>query len=304
MAVPCVTQTDLSGLKLKGRGKVRDIYEVGDHLLIVASDRISAFDWVLPTPIPMKGCVLTQISAFWFEKVLGPITKHHLVTVNVDEMPAEVKKHKDILRGRAMLCKKAEPFAAECIVRGYLTGSGWKDYQKTGSVCGHTMAPGLKKNAKFTPPIFTPSTKADVGMHDVNIDFAEFTRVVGQDYGPKLRDLSLACFDAAQKHGAKQGVTICDTKLEWGKIGKEVILIDEVFTPDSSRFWKTAEFNATPAGGDPPSFDKQLVRNWLETSGWDKASKPPELPREIVEETTKKYLEIYERLTGQKLVIA
>lgn len=295
-----VTETDLSGLKLKGRGKVRDIYEVGEHLLIVASDRISAFDWVLDTPVPMKGQVLTQISKFWFEK-LAAVTPHHLVTTEVDEMPAEVRKHKDILRGRAMLCKKAVPFAAECIVRGYLTGSGWKDYQKTGAVCGVKLAAGLPKNAVIRPPIFTPSTKADVGKHDDNIDFATFQKIVGDANGTALRDRSLRCFETASAHAASRGVTICDTKLEWGLINGEIVLIDEVFTPDSSRFWKTAEFEKTPAGGDPPSFDKQVVRNWLETSGWDKASKPPKLPAEIVREATNRYLEIYERLTGKKL---
>lgn len=300
MSVPCVTQTDLAGLKLRGRGKVRDIYDVGEHLLIVASDRISAFDWVLPSPIPFKGRVLTQISVFWFEK-LAKLTKHHLVTADVDEMPAEVRKHKDILRGRAMLCRKAVPFGAECIVRGYLTGSGWKDYQKTNSVCGIKLEPGMQKNARLLPPLFTPSTKAEVGLHDENIDFEGFREIVGAAHADELKRRSLAAFESASEHGRSVGVTICDTKLEWGLIGPDLVLIDEVFTPDSSRFWKSAEFAATPPGGDPPSFDKQVVRNWLETSGWNKSSPPPQLPKDIVETATARYLEIYERLTGRKL---
>jgi phosphoribosylaminoimidazole-succinocarboxamide synthase len=302
MTVPCVTQTNLAGLQLRARGKVRDIYEVGDHLLIVASDRISAFDWVLSTPIPYKGRVLTQLSAFWFEK-LAAVTPHHLVTTDVAEMPPEVRRHADILRGRAMLCRRAQPFGAECIVRGYLTGSGWKDYQKTGAVCGVRLPAGLEKNARIAPPIFTPSTKADVGVHDENIDFDGFRAVVGE-HAETLRDRSLAAFQIASEHGAHMGVTICDTKLEWGLIDGRVTLIDEAFTPDSSRFWKSDELAMTRPGGDPPSFDKQVVRNWLERTDWDKASPPPALPPAIVDEATRRYLEIYERLTGRQLDLA
>lgn len=298
--VQTVSKCDLPDLKLRGRGKVRDIYELDEHLLIVATDRVSAFDWVLDTPIPWKGRVLTQISVFWFE-MLSELAPNHLVTVDVDDMPQEVRQYRDQLQGRAMLCRKAVPFEAECIVRGYLTGSGWKDYQATGSVCGIELAPGLEKNARISPPIFTPSTKAEVGLHDENIDLAAFTSVVGEAWADAMTRLSLAAFEMCSDHAASCGVTLCDTKLEMGLIDGELHLIDEVFTPDSSRFWKTEELKATPPGGNPPSFDKQVVRDWLETTDWDKASPPPVPPAEILELATSRYLEIFERLTGRKI---
>ncbi|MEE9391532.1 MAG: phosphoribosylaminoimidazolesuccinocarboxamide synthase [Planctomycetota bacterium] len=300
MSTPAVSQTDLEGLKLLARGKVRDIYDLGDQLLIVATDRISAFDWVLDTPIPDKGRVLTQISVFWFE-FLKDLVPHHLVAADVDEMPEKVRRHADILRGRSMLCKKAKPFEAECIVRGYLVGSGWKDYQRTGAVCGIELAPGLSKGAKISPAIFTPSTKADVGEHDENIDGDAFLSIVGAERGARLKELSLEAFRRVREYAADRGVVICDTKLEFGLFDDQIILIDEAFTPDSSRFWKADEIASTPAGTDPPSFDKQVVRDWLESTDWDQASPPPRIPDDILATARSRYLDIYERLTGQPL---
>lgn len=295
-----IRETHLDGLELRARGKVRDIYDLGDHLLIVATDRVSAFDWVMDTPIPGKGRVLTQISLFWFER-LADLTPHHVVTADVDAMPEACRRHADVLRGRSMLCRKAEPFAAECVVRGYLVGSGWKDYQRTGAVCGVALPPGLTKGAKLDPPIFTPATKAEVGLHDENIDAGEFARVVGAEWAPKLTELTLEAFRRVADHAVSRGITICDTKLEWGVAQGELILIDEAFTPDSSRFWKTEELEATPEGQDPPSFDKQVVRDWLETTDWDKASPPPAIPAEVLELAASRYAELYELLTGKTL---
>ncbi|MEZ6194292.1 MAG: phosphoribosylaminoimidazolesuccinocarboxamide synthase [Planctomycetota bacterium] len=296
----CVTTTELDGLELVARGKVRDIYDAGEHLLLVATDRISAFDWILRTPVPRKGEVLTQISLFWFER-LASVCENHIVTADVAEMPPAVRRHADVLRGRSMLCKKASPFAAECIVRGYLVGSGWKDYQRTGTVCGVALPAGLAKGARLDPPIFTPSTKAEVGVHDENIDETRFREIVGPEHADHLRRKTLAAFGAVSDYAATRGIVICDTKLEWGLYQGRPILIDEAFTPDSSRFWKRSELEATPAGQDPPSFDKQVVRDWLETSGWDKASPPPEVPAEVMALATQRYLEIFERLTGRPL---
>lgn len=295
-----INETSLDGLDLRARGKVRDIYDLGEHLLIVATDRISAFDWVLGTPIPDKGRVLTQISLFWFEQ-LSDLTPNHLVTGNVDEMPEACRKHADVLRGRAMLCRKAKPFDAECIVRGYLAGSGWKDYQRTGAVCGLPLPEGLGKGARLETPLFTPSTKAEVGEHDENIDGETFRRVVGERWSTRLEELSLEAFRRVDEHASARGVTICDTKLEWGVADDELILIDEAFTPDSSRFWKTEEMESAPDGQDPPSFDKQVVRDWLETTDWDKASPPPAIPDDILAVARGRYIEIFERLTGRTL---
>ncbi len=302
----CVSTTDLSGLVLRARGKVRDIYEysdddLGECLLIIATDRVSSFDWVLDTPIPHKGAVLTGLSMFWFSR-LTDIAPNHVITADVDEMPDAIRVHSDILRGRSMLCRKADAFDAECIVRGYLTGSGWKDYQRTGAVCGIKLAEGLPRNAQISPAIFTPSTKADVGLHDENIDGSVFREIVGKEWADGLEQGSLAAFKACSEYAATRGVTICDTKMEWGVIDGELTIIDEVFTPDSSRFWKTSELESTPAGNDPPSFDKQVVRNWLETTDWDKESAPPTPTAEIVELASARYLEIYERLTGSPLI--
>ncbi len=300
MALPTVQQTDLPDLKLKARGKVRDIYDTGEHLLIVATDRISAFDHILQTPIPYKGAVLTQISLFWFD-LLKDVTPNHLVTGDVDEMPDNIKKYKDVLRGRSMLCHKAEAFDAECIVRGYLVGSGWKDYQRTGKVCGIDLPAGMNKGDQIDPAIFTPSTKAEVGAHDENIDLDAYTQVVGEKWAGPMKERTLAAFTKCSDYAASKGITICDTKLEWGLVNGELTLIDEAFTPDSSRFWKTAEKEATAPGEDPPSFDKQVVRDWLEASDWDKESAPPAVPAEVLDVAANRYLEIYELLVGKPL---
>ncbi len=302
MAIPTVQKTELPNLKLKARGKVRDIYDTGEHLLIVATDRISAFDHILETPIPNKGAVLTQISVFWFE-LLGDLTPNHLITADVNEMPDAIKQHADILRGRSMLCKKALPFDAECIVRGYLVGSGWKDYRRTGRVCGIELPEGMKKGDQIAPAIFTPSTKAEVGEHDENIDEDAYTQVVGKKWAEPMKERTLAAFQTCSDYAASRGITICDTKLEWGLVDNQLTLIDEAFTPDSSRFWKSAEKESTAPGEDPPSFDKQVVRDWLETSGWDKTSPPPAVPAEVLDVAAGRYLEIYELLTGKPLSV-
>lgn len=302
MTRPTVARTEIPGLDLVARGKVRDIYDTGEHLLIVATDRVSAFDFVLDQPVPCKGQVLTSLSMFWFD-LLGDLAPHHVVTADVEDMPASLREHRDVLRGRSMLCKKADAFAAECVVRGYLTGSGWKDYLATGSVCGIPLPEGLHKNHRFESPIFTPATKAEVGLHDENVDFDRFAEIVGRDNANSLRDLTINAFALTSKHAEDRGITICDTKLEFGIIDGEIQFIDEVFTPDSSRFWKTTDLESTPPGGMPPSFDKQVVRDWLETQDWDKESTPPALPAEIVELATERYLEIYEILTGKPLEV-
>ncbi len=292
-----VTQTQLSRFRLVNRGKVRDIYELDDeHLLIVATDRISAFDCILPTPIPRKGEVLTAISAFWF-RFLEDITAHHLVTANFDEMPNEVRAHQE-LNGRAMIVKKVKIFPVECVVRGYLAGSGWKDYLATGAVCGHKLPSGLKESEKLAEPIFTPATKAQSG-HDENITEEQFAEIVGAEIAELLKTLSLKIYKKAAEYALQRGIIIADTKFEFGldESGK-VILADEVLTPDSSRFWDLADYRV---GISPPSFDKQFVRNYLESIGWDKKPPAPELPHEIVQATTERYLKAYEILTGAKL---
>ena len=295
-----VSRTDLSGLELLQRGKVRDIYVVdADHLLLVASDRISAFDVVLPRPVPGKGIVLTQLSLFWFE-LFEDVTSCHLVESDVDAMPAAIHRHADVLRGRSLLVRRAEVFPVECIVRAYLLGSGWKDYQATGSVCGIPLEPGLRKNHRFSSPLFTPSTKAEAGSHDENIAFEAMTGLVGADTAEDLRQRSLAVFERATNHAFEHGVIICDTKLEWGRRGDEIMLVDEVFTPDSSRFWRLEDARGVlEDGGNPPSFDKQVVRDHLETLDWDKTAPGPELPDEILSRARRRYVEIYERITGQ-----
>jgi phosphoribosylaminoimidazole-succinocarboxamide synthase len=282
------------------RGKVRDLYDVdAGHLLLVATDRISAFDHVLPDPIPGKGVVLTQLSVFWFELLSGKV-EHHLVEADVRKMPPAVAAHDDVLRGRALLVRKAAVHPFECIARGFLLGSGWKDYQRTGSVCGIKLPAGLRKNHAFKPPLFTPSTKAETG-HDENVSFETMAEALGLEVARELRDKTLLVFERCAGHARDRGVVICDTKLEWGLSRGRTILIDEVLTPDSSRFWKKEEAEAVLPGGDPPSFDKQVVRDWLETQPWDKKSPPPRLPREVAGLARARYVEIYERITGRKV---
>jgi len=290
-----VTETHLKGYPVR-RGKVRDVYDLGEEVLLVATDRISAYDVVLPTPIPGKGALLTRISLFWFDLFADSIP-HHLIEVVTDKAPAGLDEHLPELRDRTMRCRKTDVVPIECVVRGYLAGSGWKDYQRTGAVCGIELPPGLKQCEKLPEPIFTPSTKADEG-HDENISFAEACECVGADTMTLLRDRSIDLYDRAAAYAGERGLIIADTKFEWGLRDGEYLLIDEVFTPDSSRFWPADVYEA---GRDQESFDKQYVRNYLttliEAGKWDKTPPGPELPDEIVANTAAKYREAVERLT-------
>jgi len=286
--------TILSGLTLHSRGKVRDIYDLGDKLLLVASDRISAFDVILPTPIPGKGKLLTQLSKFWFDR-LADIVPHHLITTNVDEFPGACQPHRAALEGRSMLVKKSTPAPVECIVRGYLTGSGWKDYQKTGAVCGITLPQGLVEAARLDEPIFTPSTKATVGDHDLNIPFGAMIEKVGKVRAEKMRNATIAIYRRARALAETKGIIIADTKFEFGMEGDNILLIDEVLTPDSSRFWPMDGYQP---GKTPDSFDKQFVRDYLLGLNWDMKAPAPELPPDIVKKTQAKYFEALRRLTA------
>ena len=286
--------TILSGLTLHSRGKVRDIYDLGDKLLLVASDRISAFDVILPTPIPGKGKLLTQLSKFWFDR-LADIVPHHLITTNVDEFPGACQPHRAALEGRSMLVKKSTPAPVECIVRGYLTGSGWKDYQKTGAVCGITLPQGLVEAARLDEPIFTPSTKAAVGDHDLNIPFGAMIEKVGKVRAEKMRNATIAIYRRARALAETKGIIIADTKFEFGMEGDDILLIDEVLTPDSSRFWPMDGYQP---GKTPDSFDKQFVRDYLLKLNWDMKAPAPELPPDIVKKTQDKYFEALRRLTA------
>ena len=289
-----MAEDTLSGLTLFNRGKVRDIYDLGDNLLLVASDRISAFDVILPTLIPDKGKILTALSVYWFN-VIKDILPHHLITTDVDQFPATCQPHKAKLEGRTMLVKKSLPAPVECIVRGYLAGSGWKDYQKTGAVCGIPLPKGLVEAARLDQPIFTPSTKAPVGAHDVNITFDEMVTKVGKKRAEKMRDATVAIYSRARALAETKGIIIADTKFEFGIEGDEIILIDEVLTPDSSRFWPMDGYEP---GKTPDSFDKQFVRDYLVNLPWDMKSPAPELPPDIVKKTQDKYLEALKRLTS------
>lgn len=274
------------------RGKVRDVYDLGERLLLVASDRISAFDYILPSGIPDKGRVLTQISAFWFEKLAGA---NHVLSTDIDDVPLPAEADREALRGRSMLVRKTEVVPIECVVRGYLSGSGWKEYRNNGTVCGIKLPAGLRESDRLPEPIFTPATKAESG-HDENISFEEMVRLVGSATAEELRTRSLDVYRRGAEYALTRGIIIADTKFEWGRTADGIILIDEVMTPDSSRFWPVDGYKP---GGAPPSFDKQFVRDWLETSGWDKNSPPPALPEDVVAKTRAKYIEAYERLTGR-----
>ena len=289
-----MAEDTLSGLTLFNRGKVRDIYELGDNLLLVASDRISAFDVILPTLIPDKGKILTALSVYWFE-VIKDIIPNHLITTDMEKFPAVCQPHRAKLEGRTMLVKKSLPAPVECIVRGYLAGSGWKDYQKTGAVCGIPLPKGLVEAARLDEPIFTPSTKAPVGAHDVNITFDEMVTKVGKKRAEKMRDATVAIYSRARALAETKGIIIADTKFEFGIEGDEIILIDEVLTPDSSRFWPMDGYEP---GKTPDSFDKQFVRDYLVNLPWDMKSPAPELPPDIVKKTQDKYLEGLKRLTS------
>jgi phosphoribosylaminoimidazole-succinocarboxamide synthase len=296
MANLCV-QTDLKELKLFRRGKVRDVYELGDRLLMIATDRISAFDVVLPTPIPMKGAVLTQLSRFWFDKIQD-IVPNHLITTDVDAFPEALKPHRDLLRLRSMLTVKAKIFPIECVVRGYITGSGWKEYLQNGSVCGIPLPAGLRECDRLPEPIFTPSTKEETG-HDQNISFEEMTRILGQKDSEQLRDLSFAVYRRAAACALEKGIILADVKFEFGVCDGRIIICDEVLTPDASRFWPLSQYKP---GGPQPSFDKQFVRDYLEKIRFNKKPPAPELPEAVVKATSEKYLEAYRLLTGSNLI--
>ncbi|HWZ12712.1 MAG TPA: phosphoribosylaminoimidazolesuccinocarboxamide synthase [Acidobacteriaceae bacterium] len=287
-------ETDFADLKLYARGKVRDLYNVSDQLLLVATDRISAFDHVLGTGIPDKGRVLTQISLFWF-RLLESIVPNHLITANVDEYPEELQRHADALRGRSMLVANAQMFPVECVVRGYLSGSGWKDYQATGDVCGISLPKGLKESDRLPEPLFTPATKSADGEHDENISFAQMESRVGKQTAAKLRDLSLQIYALASQYAEGRGLILADTKFEFGRTPRGIILADEVLTPDSSRYWPRDTYNP---GGPQQSFDKQFVRDYLESIRWNKQAPAPSLPENVVERTREKYLEAFRLLTG------
>ena len=289
-----IAQTNFPGLNLRARGKVRDIYELGDRLLIVATDRLSAFDVVLPTPIPDKGRVLTQLSLFWFEK-LADIVPNHVISAS--NFSGELAPFAEQLEGRAMLVRRTDPVPIECVVRGYISGSGWKEYQKTGSVCGISLPANLRESDKLPEPIFTPSTKATTG-HDENISFDETVARVGLPLAGKLRDISLTIYRKASEHAAARGIIIADTKFEFGLLNGELIWIDEALTPDSSRFWPADQY---AAGKAQPSFDKQYVRDYLERIGWNKQPPAPALPPDVVAATRDKYREAYRSVTGYSL---
>lgn len=291
---PIVWQTDFKGVKLRSRGKVRDLYEIDDQLLIVATDRLSAFDVVLPTPIPDKGRVLTQLSLFWFDKLRDVVSNHVL---SATEFPAALQPYRDELRGRAMLVRKTEPLPVECVVRGYLSGSGWKDYQAKGKICGIGLPPGLSESDRLPEPIFTPSTKAASG-HDENITFHEVTVQLGRKLAEQVRELALEIYKRAAKYAEGHGIIIADTKFEFGRAGKELVWIDEALTPDSSRFWPADVYKP---GQGQQSFDKQYVRDYLERIGWNKQPPGPELPADVVAATRAKYREAYRLLTGREL---
>ncbi len=288
-----VLKVEIPEIGIPRRGKVRDIYDLGDKLLLIATDRISAFDVVLPDGIPGKGKVLTGISLFWFKEMEG-IVKNHIITANVDQYPGEIKKYRDMLEGRSMLVKKAKPFSVECIVRGYLSGSGWKEYREKGEVCGIKLPEGLLESSRLKRPIFTPSTKAEEG-HDINISFEDMTGIVGKEMAEKLRDLSLSIYLRARDIAERKGIIIADTKFEFGLLNGEIILIDELLTPDSSRFWSMRDYRV---GQGQDSYDKQIVRDYLLTLNWDKRPPGPHLPEDIIRKTSERYREIMEILTG------
>ncbi len=290
-------KSELGSIPLLGRGKVRDLYAVGDALLLVATDRISAFDHVLATGIPGKGKILTQISLFWFE-MMREILPNHLISARVEEYPAKLQAYADQLEGRSMLVKRAKMFPVECVARGYLAGSGWKEYQASQTVCGIALPSGLKDGSRLPEPIFTPATKSQDGAHDENISFTETEKLLGREDAAELRRLTLAIYRRAAQHAESCGLILADTKFEYGRTDEGILLADEVLTPDSSRFWDAANWSP---GGAQPSFDKQFVRDYLESIQWNKQAPAPGLPEDVVERTQAKYLEAFRRLTGQTL---
>ena len=284
-------------IKPDAQGKVRDLYDLGDKLLLVASDRISAFDYILEDEIPYKGQVLTQLSCFWFD-LLSDVVDNHLISADVADLPEKFQPYAKQLAGRFMLVKKADMFPIECIVRGYLTGSGLKDYQKTGSVCGIKLPGGLVNSSKLPETIFTPSTKAEIGDHDENISFAKTEEIIGTENAAAIRDLTIKVYETAAEHARERGIIIADTKFEFGVYDGKIILGDEVLTPDSSRFWAADTYKV---GEEQPSFDKQFVRNWL-NANWDRNGNPPRLPQDVIKATSEKYIQAYEKITGKTFV--
>ena len=292
-----VYATNFPGLTLRSRGKVRDIYDLGESLLIVASDRISAFDVVMPTPIPDKGKILTQLSAFWFEFFSG-LVEHHVISMQVADYPAPCRSYAAELAGRSMWVKKAQPLPVECIVRGYLAGSGWKDYRETGKICGVPLPPGMRESQQLPEPIFTPSTKAAGGEHDENISCAAMAATVGEQLTREVQEMSLTLYHKAAAYAEQRGILLADTKFEFGLREGRILLIDEVLTPDSSRFWPADRYQA---GRSQESFDKQYLRDYLIQSGWKTSDPPPALPTDVVQNTRSRYLEALQRLTGKGL---
>ncbi len=297
MSSHVISTTEFKTLTLKGRGKVRDIYDLGDRLLIVATDRMSAFDVVMPNPIPDKGRILTQLSKFWFD-LTKEIVPNHVISTEVKDYPKACEPYQEMLKGRSMLVMKTEVLPVECVIRGYLSGSGWEEYRKTGEVCGIRLPKGLLESSKLEEPIFTPATKAEMGLHDENINFERVEKIVGKDLADRLKILSLAIYKKARDVAEKKGIIIADTKMEFGVKDKNLILIDELLTPDSSRFWPKDGYQP---GGPQKSFDKQFLRAYLLSARCDKSPPAPQLPEEIVQKTREKYLEAYERLVGKPL---
>ena len=297
MTSQVISTTEFKNLKLKGRGKVRDIYDLGDRLLIVATDRMSAFDVVMPNPIPDKGRILTQLSKFWFD-LTKEIVPNHVISTEVKDYPKDCEPYQEILRGRSMLVIKTKVLPVECVVRGYLSGSGWEEYKKTGEVCGIRLPKGLVESSKLEEPVFTPATKAEMGLHDENIPFERVEKIIGNDLAQKVKLLSMAVYKKARDFAEQRGILIADTKMEFGMKDGKLILIDELLTPDSSRFWPRDEYQA---GGPQKSFDKQFLRDYLLSIHWDKSPPAPQLPEEIIQKTREKYLEAYERLVGRPL---
>jgi phosphoribosylaminoimidazole-succinocarboxamide synthase len=291
---PVISRTDFPDLKLLKRGKVRDMYDLGEHLLMVATDRISAFDVVMDDPIPDKGVILTQISLFWFE-MMKTVVGNHVVTGNVTEYPSACRPYAAALKGRSLLVKKADPLPIECVARGYISGSGWSSYQHSGEVCGIRLPSGLRESDRLPEPIFTPATKEEVGIHDINIDFAEAQKRIGAELAARVRDLTLSLYRKGAAFAETKGIIIADTKFEFGLVGKELILIDELLTPDSSRFWPKAAYKP---GGPQQSYDKQYMRDYLVSTRWNKTPPPPPLPEEVVRNTRLKYLEALKQLSG------
>jgi phosphoribosylaminoimidazole-succinocarboxamide synthase len=292
-----ISMTEFKTLSLKGRGKVRDIYDLGDRLLIVATDRISAFDVVMPNPVPDKGRILTQLSKFWFD-LTKEIVFNHVLSTEVRDYPQECRPYQEMLKGRSMLVVKTDVLPIECVVRGYLSGSGWEEYKKTGEVCNIALAKGLVESSKLEEPIFTPATKAEIGLHDENIPFEKVEEIVGKDLAQRLRSISLAVYKKARDFAEGRGIIIADTKMEFGIKDGKLLLIDELLTPDSSRFWPKDDYRS---GGSQKSFDKQFLRDYLLSIKWDKSPPAPQLPEEIVNKTREKYIEAYERLVGKPL---